>query len=421
MLSAGYNAILGPCADVNSDPSSPIIGTRSFGEFPERVSDCVKAGVMGAKKAKSISCLKHFPGHGATSGDTHREIPVVDEPLSELFKRDLAPFSAGIKAGCPMVMTSHIRYPQIDPDHPATLSKTILIDVLRKMLGFKGVILSDSMNMGAIRKQYDAAESTLLALQAGVDVIMLAEEHYDHNTGGYLEKQIQSIELVRKAIDSGILSQKDVDEKLLRILSMKYNQMQIRRDRLSGSEYKAYAALEHEIAGDAICLVQKNCWPLPETGPILCVNATPRTSYANMVNSRGIGPNQAKPAYDTLKEKLPQDGTIQFFDYEERDEAAAAMKKAAAILLVTEDYPLPGEDFEKSAQQAYVKKIAKQYPKKVILVGLRSSYELNDYPENVTYICANSSRTCSAAAMADLLLSRGKTKIQGVLPVSTRF
>ncbi|MDR1106665.1 MAG: hypothetical protein LBL44_09935, partial [Treponema sp.] len=131
MLSAGYNTVLGPCADVNSNPLSPIIGTRSFGEFPEKAARCVEAAVKGLLFSGSIATVKHFPGHGATEADSHRLIPEVNKSLEELKKQDLLPFLAGIKAGAHIVMTSHIKFPRIDSKWPATLSKIILEDILR--------------------------------------------------------------------------------------------------------------------------------------------------------------------------------------------------------------------------------------------------------------------------------------------------
>lgn len=420
MTSAGCNTILGPCADVNSNPNSPIIGTRSFGEFPERVSECVQAAVKGALKAGALPCIKHFPGHGATSEDSHRLIPVVDKPLSELLETDLAPFRAGIKAGVPLVMTSHILFPQLDPKNPATLSKTILNGILREMLGFRGVILSDSMNMKAIRNCYDAAESTLLALQAGVDVIMLSEEHYDYTIGQYLGKQIKSLELVTEAIENGTLPERWVDEKLMRILDMKFNQMVIRSERLSDQEYKHFGEFELKVARQAICLVEGSLRSVPKNKTALCINATPRSSYRNMMNPRGIGPNQEKPAFDSLKEALADEKNILFIDYENIQDAQKKFRSAETIFVVTEDYPLPGEDFEKSQQQALVRKLAKKYPGKLVVVALRSSYELAKYPEGITYLCANSSRTCSAIAMANVIRQGKKARLSGTLPVTAR-
>jgi beta-N-acetylhexosaminidase len=427
MLSVGYNTVLGPCADVNSNPRSPIIGARSFGEFPERVARCVDAGVRGLLSSGILATVKHFPGHGATEVDTHRLIPEVNKSLDELRKQDLFPFMAGIKAGVQIVMTSHIKYPQVDPEHPATLSKKILEELLRKEMGFSGIILSDSMNMGAIRKFYDPAESTLLALKAGVDVVMLAEEHYDYSDS-YLQKQLDSIEIVKQAIESGKFQKDQVNEKLYRILDLKLNYMQVKSPALSGGDKDEIVRIETQAARAGFVLLRKGLWPLPEEGLILCVNATPRESYKNIMNIRGIGPNQAVPAFDSFKETYEKlEKEVRFAGYEDiagtgkpAAETAALLKKAAALVIVTEDYPLPGEDFQKEKQQSLVKKLSEKYGAKTIILGLRSSYELSLYPESVTYLCAYSSRTCSAHEGAVLLAER-RERIPGTAPVTPQI
>jgi beta-N-acetylhexosaminidase len=416
MLSAGYNALLGPCADVNSNPRSPIIGTRSFGEFPERVARCTAAAVQGALSAGILATVKHFPGHGATEADTHRLIPEVNLPLDAIRKRDLLPFLAGIKAGAHIVMTSHIRYPQIDPTYPATLSKIILEDLLRGEMGFSGLILSDSMNMGAIRKFYDPAESTLLALKAGVDVVMLSEEHYDYSEG-YLQKQIASVEIVKEAIEQEKLSGAELNEKLHRILDLKLNHMMIRVPDLGPAEKSACEQIETRAARAAFILLQRGLWPLPERGTVVCINATPWESYKNIMNIRGIGPNQEKPAFDTFKETFERlEKDVRFFAYEEIADMPGAVMEAlegaAALVVVTEDYPLPGEDFRKEKQQILVQELAKKFGDKLIILGLRSSYELSCYPESVSYLCSYSSRTCSAREGAHILAER-KAAIPG--------
>lgn len=419
MLSVGYNALLGPCADVNSNPDSPIIGTRSFGEFPDQVASCVKLAVTGALKTGILTTLKHFPGHGATSGDTHREIPKVHKSLKDLLETDLKSFASGIRAGADMVMTSHILYPQIDPKNPATMSALILKKLLRKQLGFSGVILSDSMNMGAIRKFYDPAESTLLALKAGVDMVMLSEEHYDHSSN-YLPKQIASLETVKNAILDGRLSMKEVDEKLFRILSMKLNRMKIKGSLINREDLAEFKSKESEIALAGFVLVNKGTWPLPKSGKILCVNATPRSSYKNLMNSRGIGPNQEIPAFDSFRSALEDNKQFIFLSHDEAfNLKAKTYTSAAAIVVVTEDYPLPGEDFNKKEQQELVIHLTSQYRDKIIILGLRSSYELGLYPKNITYLCSYSSRSCSAREAARILIERCKS-FSGSAPVSLR-
>lgn len=421
MMSVGYNTLLGPCADVNSDPHSPIIGTRSFGEFTDEVAASVVSALAGARGTGILTCLKHFPGHGATSIDTHRELPLVHKSYDELRSSDLIPFKAGIDAGAELVMTSHIRFPKIDGDNPATLSKKILHDILRQDLGFQGLVISDSMNMGAIRKTYDPAESTLLAIQAGVDIVMLSEEHYDFEGGDYLQKQIDSIELVKKAIESELLDPAMIEEKIVRILDYKFNRMNIRTPRISEHAYARNAETTLAIASAAVKVLQKNFWPLPADGNIVCINATPSESYSNVMNSRGIGPNQAESAYDGFVRQLQKTHRIECRSHSQAMESIESLAASDVLVVVTEDYPLPGEDFVKDAQQALVKVLCDRYPEKVIVVGLRSPYELASYPLDMTYVCAFSSRTCSAQAAATVLSEGKECTVSDKSPVSTRF
>ena len=424
MLSVGYNAILGPCSDVNTDPASPIITVRSFGEYPQRVAHHVVKAVQGLRQAGSLSCLKHFPGHGATSGDTHREIPTVDKSLDKLMKEDLVPFKAGIKAGCDMVMTSHILYPAIDAVSPATLSSNILQGVLRDTLHFDGVIISDSMNMGAIRKTYDPAVSTLLALQAGVDVVMLSEEHYDFNQDKYLEKQLQSLSLVEKAISEGTLSKRLVDEKLYRILHMKFNRMELKTQRLSDEQIKSNKERALSVSQNAIQVLQKgSVKDIRLKRGAVCINATNRGSYVKMMNDRGIGPNQKTPAFDSFKETLSPFSDILFLEQDKGFEEIGKplLENTSRIYVVTEDYPLPGEDFDKNGQLELLEKLSDCYKDKLVIIGLRSSYELNNYSQDVTYVCSYSSRTCSAIAMALYIAGDYDLSAKAIPPVSLRF
>ncbi len=406
MKAAGYNAIFAPCADTNSNPLSPIIGTRSFGEKYDHVAKLVKLAITGAQQANILCTVKHFPGHGATAVDTHREIPTVNKPLDQLLREDLLPFLAGIHAKVDMVMTSHISYPKIDQQFPATLSSKILQGVLRDRLGFEGVIISDSMNMGAIRKHYDPAESTLLALKAGVDIVMLAEEHYDHDQD-YLKKQIASLERVYSSIKSGELNETLINKKLERIIALKerINHNRSADNRLSEAEKRA---TERQAARGSICLVKdhwKN-WPVDfnEKEPIICINCTPRSAYTVIYNERGIGPNQTTPAFDTFWQTLSGiHPDIKCVEYEAAVKQFSLLGSAHRLLLVTEDYPLPGEDLPKEHQQSLVKKCLAEYGARCIVVALRSPYELLNYPNEITYLCSYSSRSCSATAMAHLI------------------
>lgn len=408
MLAVGYNAILAPSADVNSNPRSPIIGTRSFGDDPHRVGALVAHAVRGARATGALTALKHFPGHGATEGDTHRGIPEVRKTLDQLLDSDFVPFRAGIDAGADMVMTAHIRYPLIDPAHPATLSATMLQAVLRDRLGFDGVILSDSMNMGAIRRFYDPGESTVLALQAGVDLLMLSEEHYEHSED-YLEKQLASLRAVRRAIEDGTLAIELIDDKLRRIIKLKLDRMSTREAPHPCLSIEERQATAREAARNAICLIgsARDRWPIPLTKQTVVVNATPRAAYSNLINPRGIGPNQAIAAFDTFCEALRELGAsdVLFLEHDAARRSPTLLDDATAVILVTEDYPLPGEDIDKTAQQAFVKECIQRYPRTSFVVGLRSPYELLVYGQSIPYLCTYSSRTCSAREAAHLIVS----------------
>ena len=403
MGAVGYNTLLAPCADTNSDPRSPIIGTRSFGEEYQSVATLVTLAVQGAHQSGALATLKHFPGHGATRGDTHREIPLVAQSRDELIQGHLIPFAAGITAGADIVMTSHIGYPQIDSDTPATLSHKILQGLLREQLNFQGVILSDSMNMGAIRRHYNPAESTLLALQAGVDIVMLSEEHYDHDSD-YLDKQVASLELVCRAIRHGALSPQCVDEKLQRIIALKKKISAPKGPMLSGRERDD---IERRAAYEAIALLSDdwNIFPVSINHTTLCLNATPQKAYRSIVNPRGIGPNQRTTAFDIFWNTLSSAGRgVRKIEYEEVERYHSVLEKADRLIVVTEDYPLPGEDMPKTQQQELVRKCVARYGNKTLVIGLRSPYELAYYPPKISYLCSYSSRACSAEACARLLL-----------------
>jgi len=166
LKAVGLNAVFSPCADCNSNPNNSIIGMRAFGEKAGLVSAMTTGGTQGLHESGINSTVKHFPGHGDTTLDSHRGIPFVNRSRDALFAIDLSPFKQGIKAGTDMVMTSHIIFTALDPDNPATLSSAILKDVLRGQLGFEGVIVSDSMNMQAILKNYTSAEAAIRAFNA---------------------------------------------------------------------------------------------------------------------------------------------------------------------------------------------------------------------------------------------------------------
>ena len=165
-----------PVADVNNNPDNPIINTRSYGEDPADVARMVEAYVRGAQEAGMIATLKHFPGHGDTQEDTHRGLPLLPFDVERLRSVELVPFRAGIGAGARAVMTAHLALPKIDSTgRPATLSRPILTGILRDMLGFEGLIVTDGMRMQGITDHFSAAEAAITAIESGADAVLASE------------------------------------------------------------------------------------------------------------------------------------------------------------------------------------------------------------------------------------------------------
>lgn len=177
---AGVDVDLAPSVDVNSDPRNPVIGVCAFGSDPALVGRHGAAAVRGLRAAGVAATAKHFPGHGATTVDSHLGLPVIDVDEAVFRARELPPFAAAVAAGAELVMTSHVVFPALD-DRPATLSRRILVDLLRGELGFDGVVVTDALDMAGVRAAHGIAEAGALALAAGADLLLVgAEDGEEH-------------------------------------------------------------------------------------------------------------------------------------------------------------------------------------------------------------------------------------------------
>src|SRR5712671_2584764 len=173
---AGCNLNFAPMLDLNVNPESPVTKDRSFGADPQLVAKMGESFDQGLRAHRVLSCAKHFPGHGDTLVDPHLDLPVVAGTMERLESAELVPFAAAVAAGVPLVMTAHILLPQIDPERPASLSRKMLDGVLRRGMGFTGVILADDLGMGAIARRYGPAEAAVETLRAGSDIAMLCHD-----------------------------------------------------------------------------------------------------------------------------------------------------------------------------------------------------------------------------------------------------
>jgi beta-N-acetylhexosaminidase len=205
--SLGFNWNFAPVLDLNNNPHNPVIAERSFGAEPQRAAELALAWMAGSHAEGVACCVKHFPGHGDTHVDSHRDLPTVDKALPALEALELAPFRAAAPVA-PAMMTAHIVYPAIDADNPATMSPAILDGILRKQWHYKGVIITDGMDMHAIAGRYGVGNAAVRALLAGADMVMAL---------GTPETQDETLDAIAAALADGSLSQAAVEERLARL------------------------------------------------------------------------------------------------------------------------------------------------------------------------------------------------------------
>lgn len=208
--SLGFNWNFAPVLDLNNNPHNPVIAERSFGADPERATRIALAWMAGSESEGVACCVKHFPGHGDTHVDSHRDLPHVDKPRDELERFEFAPFRLAARGAtaAPAMMTAHIVYPALDPVNPATMSRAILTGVLREDFGYEGVIITDGMDMHAIAHRYGAGEAAVNALVAGADMVMAI---------GTRATQIETVHAIARAIRDGVLPLPEVEARLARL------------------------------------------------------------------------------------------------------------------------------------------------------------------------------------------------------------
>ena len=193
LVDAGIDLDLAPCADVNVDAANPVIGVRSFGSDPELVARHVAAAVHGLQGVGVAACAKHFPGHGATTVDSHLDLPVVDVPAEVVLGRELVPFRAAIAAGVATIMTGHLVVPAFD-ELPATVSRPLLVDLLRDELGFTGAVVTDALDMHGIGGPSAIPANVVRALGAGVDLCCLGSDATDELVGACVDAVVAAVE-----------------------------------------------------------------------------------------------------------------------------------------------------------------------------------------------------------------------------------
>ncbi len=209
----GVNFDFAPVADVNTSAANPVIGARSYGDDPAEAGRYACEMARGLADGGVLSSAKHFPGHGDTDVDSHLALPKVDKSREELEKAELVPFRMAVAAGIPAIMTTHILFPQIEPEYlPATMSRRILTGLLREEMGFDGLIVSDCMEMLAIKNHFGTVNGTIAAMGAGVDVVLIS---HDTLLGG------EAAEAAALAVAEGELDAAEMERSAARIMEYK--------------------------------------------------------------------------------------------------------------------------------------------------------------------------------------------------------
>jgi len=264
----GVHVDFAPVADVNNNPRNPVINVRSFGEDVGRVGALSAAWARGLQQGGMLATLKHFPGHGDTATDSHLGLPMIEHPRERLDRVELAPFKAGVRAGAAAVMVAHIELPALDATRgPATFSHPVVTGLLRKELGFEGLVFTDAMNMDAVTKMGTSGENAVKAVLAGIDVVLDSPDTMDAFRG------------VKAAVASGQISRVRLEASVRRVLSAKAR-LGLHKSRAVSLDdapvsvgTRRHAALAREVSERAITLIKddRNSVPmaLPSAASVL--------------------------------------------------------------------------------------------------------------------------------------------------------
>lgn len=216
MAAAGINLDFAPCVDVATNPQNPVIGDRAISADADTVTRIASAMVRGYLKAGIIACAKHFPGHGNTSLDSHEDLPIEETSLATLMERELEPFRKCFRARLDLVMTAHIKFSAIDPDLPVTLSARFLEQILRQELGYRRLVITDDLDMGALRKHYTREQIPVMALQAGANILLYCNEP---------ESPGVALSAIEQALSDGKLSNDRIMRNHREILALKADKL----------------------------------------------------------------------------------------------------------------------------------------------------------------------------------------------------
>ncbi len=390
----GVNMNLAPVLDVNDNPNNPVIGTRAFGSDPELVARLGEAMVDEYRAQGILAAVKHFPGHGSTDLDSHVALPVVSHTLQSLIATHALPFT---RARADAIMTAHVLYADLDPNAPATLSPQVLQALLREQLGYEGLIVSDSLLMGALTSRASLNEIVVRAFTAGVDVLAIGAD------AGYTRLDRRTAyQAVLDAVSADPALQRRLDDSVRRILTAKAryglldHQPADPRQAAAVLADPAHRETADRIARDSITLVR-------DEGRLIPIPPEANVLLALPVAANDLGSRLRACHRQLTVTRMSQNPTAR---------EAKVLGRRAAHFDVT---VLATMDASQHPGQAAVVKALNEAGLPLIVVALQSPYDLLGFPEVKTYLTAFSDVPASLQALADVLC--GNAGARGSLPV----
>ena len=405
----GINMNLAPVADVNNNPDNPVIGIRSFGEDPQQVAQLLDAMLSGYRDAGIITCLKHFPGHGDTAVDSHLALPSIPYPLERLEQLELIPFKRGIQAGADSIMIAHLYLPALMSANamlPATVSASIVRDLLRTKLGYTGVIITDCLEMNAVSETIGIEHGAVMALQAGNDLVLVSHTY---------ERQKGSIQAVKQALEAGEIDIQSIQAASERVLQLKARMLSW--DKLPNEDQlSVIGTARHQQLRDSayelsttIVRDQQKLLPiqLAESQQILVLTIDPDsyTVAADESHASSGFIEQIRQRHARVEEIVIHPLTA----IDALPEVDEAISHADIIILVTVNANLD------HAQAAFVQHVL-QAKKATIGLAVYNPYDLLSFPELGSYIVTYEYTAPALTAAVRIIF--GEIPAQGKLPVS---
>lgn len=394
---AGINMTFGPVLDVNTSAQNPIIGIRSVGSDPALVSRIGGAIINGFRAAGILAVPKHFPGHGAATEDSHKSLPVIALSSAALTAAHLPPFRRAIELKAPAIMTAHIRYPALDPKNPATLSKPVIVDLLKRGLGFEGLVITDSLDMKAITSSRPIHKAAALAVAAGADIVLLGK-------GDFLKARGEIAAQVRK----GAITETRINDAYYRVLAAKKEAGLFSAENYNSPFDKAYVDIARELSRDSVTVIRDPAHMLPlknrEMKTAVIIFAPPRFSQNALALYKALILNGQK-AEQSVFGINPDAGELR------QAEAAAAR----ADRLVIGSFQWAGA-LNRNQKQIIKTLLASGKPS--VLISLMSPYDLAIYPEAGAAMAVYGMTEPAMDAAGRLLV--GAFEARGKLPVEIK-